>query len=477
MTPVRPVALIGAFILCACADPTVPTPTLTRQGGTAFVEGDQQFIIVGQNGVLPAGLAERIADAGGTLAWSIDDLGAAVATSSNPGFAAAVTGLPGLTSVTPDQVLEFTLPRIHESDLAALSHEVGAHEPFRAAEWHLDAVHAPAAWAAGYTGVGARVAVVDGGLFVNHPDLVGQIDIPRSRSFTTGGFNTDLGTFWHGTHVAGIIAANDNNTGVVGIAPGAKLIGVKVLHGGTGNFGALLSAVDYASRSIAAGGAGAHVINMSLGSYTVKNGPANAHFVNLVDKTLQLARKRGVLVIAAAGNDAVDLDHPFRSESPIPGVEVLPANVLSYPAESRSVINVSATAPIGFWNGGGLDFPASYTNFGQSAITLAAPGGDFMLPGNAPCTVPNVGTVPCWVLDGVFSTTRTGWAWSTGTSMAAPAVAAVAALVIDKNDGPMDPVKLEGILRKTADDLGKSGKDDFYGHGRVNAARAVGAQP
>jgi subtilisin family serine protease len=76
------------------------------------------------------------------------------------------------------------------------------------------------------------------------------------------------------------------------------------------------------------------------------------------------------------------------------------------------------------------------------------------------------------VFDMVISTSRGGWTWAAGTSQAAPAVAGVAALVVGKY-GPMSPSKLEAILRKSADDLGKPGNDDFYGRGRVNALKAV----
>jgi subtilisin family serine protease len=146
---------------------------------------------------------------------------------------------------------------------------------------------------------------------------------------------------------------------------------------------------------------------------------------------------------------------------------------------------VSALGPMGFYVAGSntsVDRPASYSNFGQSSISLAAPGGDFALPGNAVCSVPRIptGTLAqvCWAMDMVMSTARgTGasvstYAWSAGTSMASPAVAGVAALIVGKY-GPMDPAQLEAKLKSSSDDLGKPGRDDAYGHGRVNAYRAV----
>src|SRR5690606_10060223 len=117
-----------------------------------------------------------------------------------------------------------------------------ASETFGSIQWNIHAVEAPVAWDAGFTGNGVRVAVLDGGVNNNHVDLAGQVDEARSRSFATGdacaaAYNCDTGTFWHGTHVSGIIAAKANSIGTVGIAPEATIIGVKSLHGGTGSFG------------------------------------------------------------------------------------------------------------------------------------------------------------------------------------------------------------------------------------------------
>jgi subtilisin family serine protease len=88
-------------------------------------------------------------------------------------------------------------------------------------------------------------------------------------------------------------------------------------------------------------------------------------------------------------------------------------------------------------------------------------------------------TTACWVFDMVMApcrgTSNGNYCWAAGTSMASPAVAGVAALIIGRY-GRMDPAQLEARLRQSADDLGKPGNDDFYGRGRVNAARAVGLE-
>jgi subtilisin family serine protease len=150
---------------------------------------------------------------------------------------------------------------------------------------------------------------------------------------------------------------------------------------------------------------------------------------------------------------------------------------------SVGVVAISALAPEGFalnfTNNAGVpnyDELASYSNFGSSLISFGGPGGDARLPGEAVCTMPLPGfgsiTNVCWVFDLVLSTSRAGYSWAGGTSMAAPAAAGVAALIVGKY-GTMSPAQLEARLRSSADDLGKPGQDDVYGRGRINAFRAV----
>ena len=252
------------------------------------------------------------------------------------------------------------------------------------------------------------------------------------------------------------------------------IIGVKVLHDGSGDFSWVIQGILYASTPIAEGGAGADIINMSLGAFFPKGGgnTGAGPLIAALNKAVNYAGQR-TLVVSAAGNDYADLDHS--------------GSYVSVPAQSGSGIAVSATGPMGYAVGypnGATDFrrPASYTNYGNSLVWLAAPGGDFVLPGNDPCTVPRVPsgnvTVPCWVFDMVMSPVRgsgasiSTYSWAAGTSMAAPAVAAVAALAKERFPG-MTVGDLKTWLAKTADDEGKIGHDPYYGRGFVNARRAV----
>jgi subtilisin family serine protease len=414
-----------------------------------------------------------VQNAGGTVRFSSQKGGIAVVSSANPTFLSQVLASGAIAGGAADEVVQWQSP-VHEVMMEEQAVTPGD-ETFINAQWNVRAMECPAAWAAGYTGQGVRVAVIDGGIWDTHIDLVGQVDVARSASFVPGfAFNQDVGTFWHGTHVAGIVAAKDNAIGTIGVAPGATIIGVKALHNGSGSFGAVISAILYASTPISEGGAGADIINMSLGAVFPKGaGPGTGQLIGALNRAVNYAGGNNVLVISAAGNEGIDLDHS--------------GSYTSVPAMSGGGIAVSATGPEGFAVGypnGATNFraPASYTNYGHSIINVAAPGGDFRLPGNAVCSLPRVpsGTIVtnCWVFDMVLSTSRgsgastTSYTWAAGTSMAAPAAAGVAALIKQRFPG-ISVGALKSKLASSADDEGDKGSDAFYGRGFVNARRAV----
>ena len=429
-----------------------------------------------------ASQANAVARAGGTVSYSNADSGIAVVQSDNPNFLASALGGGAITSGAADIVVQWTEPQpaVDFQGEAAVSLGTAVYSPI---QWHLKSVEAPAAWAAGYTGAGVRVAVIDGGIYAAHPDLAGTVDVAASRSFVPAAsatdtcrpaFNCDTGTFWHGTHVAGIIAAHGN---VLGIAPGATIIGVKALHNGSGSFGSIISALLYASTD-----ARADIINMSLGAEFARHEDGAAELRSALNRAVNFATAHGSLVVVSAGNSGIDFDHPASFACDAQGTPC-PADYTVTPAESGNAIAISATGPYDFAHGA-TDFrrPASYSNYGSSLVWLAAPGGDAALPGNAVCVLPLLPPYAirqlCWVFDMVFSTARGstaagGYSWAAGTSMAAPAASAVAALIKQKNPAA-GPAQLKAGLAQSADDEGKVGHDDFYGGGFVNARRAVG---
>jgi subtilisin family serine protease len=515
------ILVTGAIVAAACVydAPVTPADHTPSMQLTATRRQAKAYIIDFTGNALPANLAAQVARAGGVLTTSIEEIGIAVATSADPNFATRAVAIRGVFSVLPDPVVQWVEPErvvaagevdVAEAGPVEPTATFGTGETFRRAQWVPDAMSAPEAWDLGARGAGVRVAILDGGIRDTHLDIAPNLDVARSRSFvpdTAPGtfvpFNFDqradsLGcrlndTFWHGTHVAGIVAApggpGNSNIGTVGIAPSATLIGVKVVHCGSGAFSWILNAIVYAATPISEGGAGADIINMSLGAdfehqatdtagkvirdtltgKVIHTARGAAQVQRAIGKATSYADQRGVTVIAALGNSATNLDETN--------------DLMFLPAMAPHVIAVSATGPVGFANGAtNFDRPASYTNFGQSAVNFAAGGGDFALPGNAICVLPRnpAGSIVqfCWVLDMVMApcrgsgTSNGSYCWAAGTSMASPAVAGVAALIIGKF-GRIGPAAVAARLRASADDLGKPGNDDFYGGGRVNALRAI----
>ncbi|KAG2489660.1 hypothetical protein HYH03_011937 [Edaphochlamys debaryana] len=282
-------------------------------------------------------------------------------------------------------------------------------------QWAPRSIGAPAAWAKGINGKGVRVAVVDG-------------------SFANITFETDTDEP-HGLWVSGIIGAEANNgRSVVGVAYGSTLIGVQVFDERTAPDSTIIQGILYAAERKDKGGAGADIINLSLGSYLDRSdlrqnkttGEDRENVMMMFNKALAFANKNGVLVVASAGNDVID----FNSQK---------SNFTS-PCESANVICVAANAPVGICPGpcedndviclapNGLDFAganysrlASYSNYGR-AVDVTAPGGDF-------ANAPN----PCFFDDFIATTTDSGFTlWASGTSFSAPHVSALAALYIQK---------------------------------------------
>lgn len=463
----RKALLVAGFVVTA-----ILTAGFIFRPGPVGAQSVQTYVLTtaGEWGVVQDA---AVASAGGMVSFSHGRTGIGIVTSGAPNFLKRAMSTGAFDRGAKDLSVVWQ-PPTREGGMIEAAVTPGD-ETFINLQWNIKALETEAAWAAGFTGLGSRVAVLDGGIYTSHIDLAGQVDIAASRSFVPGqSFDSDTGTFWHGTHVAGIIAAKDNGIGTIGIAPGATIIGVKVLHSGSGAFSWVISGLLYASTPLSEGGAGADIINMSLGA-TFPRGGGNigaGPLIAALNKAVNYAGEHA-LVVSSAGNDGMDLDHS--------------GSWITVPAMSGSGIAISATGPLGFavnYPNGATNFrrPASYTNYGNSLVWLAAPGGDFAYPGNELCTLPRVPagsvTTACWVFDMVISSSRgsgasiSSYSWAAGTSMAAPAVSAVGALV--KQRFPWFTVgDIKTWLAKTSDDEGKVGHDPFYGRGFVNARRAV----
>lgn len=273
-------------------------------------------------------------------------------------------------------------------------------------QWYLSKIQLPQAWDQTKGSANLTVAVIDDGVDQNQPELKGRIVYPYNAVTGSNAYIPHN----HATHVAGIIAAAMDNTGITGIAPNVKIMPINVFNGEDADADVVAKAIKYAVDHHA------DVINLSLGS---------SDYSNLMDYYAQYAKSKGVVLVAAAGN--------YLSNIPV------------YPAALPAVIGVSATDQD--------DQFAVFSNYG-SDIDLSAPGLD------------------------IYSTAvnGNGYVLMSGTSMAAPIVSGVAALIRSKNP-LLSPEQVEAILKKSAHDLGKKGWDPYYGYGRVDAYKAVASTP
>ncbi|AZV45297.1 hypothetical protein BAOM_4719 [Peribacillus asahii] len=302
-----------------------------------------------------------------------------------------------------------TLSAFQQVELVDRNYEVTPNhtpsDPYYSKQWHLKKINMPKAWNVTFGSPDIKVAVIDAGVQTSHPDLKAHIIAPYNA--LTGGKSIPASA--HGTHVAGIIAASMNKTGITGIAPKVKIIPINVFEGEEADIYTVVDGIDYAVQ------AGADIINLSL---------TTEDYTDVLDYAVQEAYKKGVIVVAAAGNDNTSR--------------------LQYPASHKHVIAVSATTQ--------KDTRAAFSNFG-SYIDLAAPGVD------------------------IYSTVPKGrYAKDSGTSMAAPTVSGACALILSKNPF-LTPTEVENILKKSSVDLGAKGRDKYYGYGRINAYAALKQTP
>jgi serine protease len=364
------------------------------------------------------------------------------------GKAAMLRHRPGVLSATPNYIARASfVPNDPGRDVKAGG--------WQATQWNFAGpfgINAPGAWdnlalAGRPGGAGATVAVLDTGVaysdrgrFTRSPDLR-TTRFLRGYDFVDGDrYPNDLNG--HGTHVASTIAENiDNGIGVTGVAYGATVMPVRVLDRyGEGDSAAIARGIRFAARH------GADVINLSFEF----DSSIRAGQIPAILDALRFARRRGVLVVGASGNSA--------------------ARTVAYPARAQYVLSVGATTEHGC--------VAEYSNRGAS-LDVVAPGGG---PDAAIAGDPNCRPLEAPGRDIVQMTFRPSApqvfelpGGFTGTSMAAPHVSAVAALVIASGvvGSAPSPAVVEARLKGTARDLGTPGPDHRYGAGLIDAAAAT----
>ena len=320
-------------------------------------------------------------------------------------------------------------------------------DPLAHRQWYAAANRSYDAWGAPPPLAAVRVAVIDSGVDLGHPDL--ERRIVASKSFVGG---TAQDTRGHGTIVAGIIAAElDNATGIAGLAPAAELIVAKVVSpGGTIAVEAEAKAIRWAVDG------GARVINVSLGGLRDPRNPSRDTYSRLEEEAIRYAVRRGAVVVAAVGN----ADQAPRS----------PWSFASYPAALPHVLGVSAITRSGA--------SPNFSNRDAVYNDVAAPGEDIL------STFPRSLTAdrPACTEQGYTPCASDEFRPPDGTSFAAPQVSAVAANLLGARP-LLRPEQVTAIIERTAADASAAtgcrpcvlGRDPLSGWGALDATAAVGA--
>jgi subtilisin family serine protease len=475
-------ALLVAGTLAGCADVAGPAATATpRSPAQSLAAGNGQHVVVFKGNGIPAGFAAEVAARGGTVTYAHAGVGFATVSGLGDAAASQVGGLGGVSVVQADEVFQLESPVAAAEagfDLAAQSQADPATAARYAFQWNMRLINADDAWAAGKLGSpDVTVAILDSGLDYDAPDLNGLVDLSRSASFVPSD-DAITATYFpdrhpindyngHGTNVATQVSSKA--VALAGVTSRTTLIGVKVLGANNrGSLAGVLAGITFAADQ------GADVANVSLGGSFVKAG--NGAFVGLINRTLAYANRQGMLIVVSAGNGSVDLDHDGNSAVQYCG--------------APHVVCVSSVGPATALLD--QDAPAFYTDFGRSAISVAAPGGNADQAGGFPLSPRPWGNdFASWVWSlcakyRIAGFTATGAPVLTpctagnrlygllGTSQATPHASGLAALLIAEHGYSKQPSAVKHAIEKSALDLGPAGTDPYYGRGRIDVARALG---
>jgi subtilisin family serine protease len=448
--------------------------------GTA---GAANYLVLYKATDVPPDAAGQVMFAGGELVASYEQIGVAVARSESPDFRGNLLRDRRIENVAPTAGYGVQLESVdsHEPEPEMPNAPASDTDTFSQQQWDMRQIHTPEAHA--ITG-GSRAVLagdIDTGADFTHPDLAPNIDFGNSVS-CEGGVPNQAPAAWrddagHGTHTAGTIAAPANGIGIVGVAPNVRLgiIDVSTPQG-------LFFPEAVVCGFMWAGDHGFDVTNNSYFAdpfqFNCHNDPVTQAIFKAEHRAIRYAMNKGVTVVASAGNSNFDLTrHPPEGNQ-----------CVRIPSEIEGVITVTAN--------GNLGRKSFYSNYGSAVVNVVAPGGDSRQltpqapngrvlstwPSYRPCTLrmeepPEDPSEP-----------TTLYCYQQGTSMAAPHATGVAALIISRygdlrtpQNGKMRPQQVQAYLEHSADPqpcdepncYGGSGYNAYYGHGQVNALRAV----
>jgi subtilisin family serine protease len=398
--------------------------------------------------------------AGGTVTRDLSrQIGLLVVHAPQASFADALAASPLVESVGADFSWQ------------GVPHGVGGPEqtsdPMEALQWDMQMMRVPQAHDVQAGDRQVDVGILDTGIDGNHPDFVldgrgTNVDCARGHNSVefiptgpgVGTPNPCVDNAFHGTHVAGTVAAQANGIGVVGVAPNVTLVPVKVCD--TSGFCYASGVVDGITY---AGDEKLDVINMSFfvdddefqqsTEFKCNSDPVQRTFRRAVERAIAYAIKKGVTPVAALGNSDEDLVHPSAADGNDCDV---------VPAETKGVIGVASL--------GARSEKASYSNWGFGPTDVAAPGGNGT---TGDCQTTILSTLP-----------GATYGCIQGTSMASPHAAGLAALIESQygklgsgGDVVLSRDRVADIMFGTAIDIGLRGYDECFGHGRIDALRAV----
>ena len=492
---------LGCAVLSACSETPVATaPDLTPAQAVSADNGAGRYLVVFRSAnSVPSTFNADIEKLGGKVDGVMKNIGAAVVSNISGTSAAKLGSISGVQSVDVDQRFS-TKPRrttITGIDATLLDVDVASPDAphtatfYSVLQWNMQVINAKPAWVAGKVGSpSVKIGIIDTGIDEGHPDiaarrnidLLGRVDRNLSRSFMPVedtvvqrlfpgvALYTDLDG--HGTNVAS--QASSNSFNFAGVTSKTTLVALKactILPPAPGeapgycSTSAVFQAIDYAIEN------GIDVINMSLGGGFMKRDCQGC--TSIFNRVIGTAARSGITIVVAAGNEETDLDHDknfYSTYCSTPGLICVAATgaISSGPTQEGPFVSPDA--------------PAIYSNYGRSAINVAAPGGNYSL--NAAGTA-IVGISYVWSLcprrtaatfdEAAGFSKAVGpcsiWGY-VGTSQASPHVAGLAALLVEKYG--RNPNQIRNAIEKSADQLGKSGNDPRYGKGRINVARALG---
>jgi subtilisin family serine protease len=445
-----------------------------------------------------ASVEKAITAAGGTVVIAYEKIGVIVVHSANPDFGKQIRAVRGVQSAGATRTAPLTAAgttdegaaqMLSAAEAAKVSRTAAAgEEPLEADQWDLRAIGADKAARINPGSKSVTVAVIDVGVDDTHPDIAPNFSPSQSANCVGGKPDTTYGSWrpvdadhYHGTHVAGEIAAARNGIGVAGVAPGVKVSGITVAEPDASQ---LFYPESVVCAFVFAADHGVEITNNSYyvdpWLYNCLDDPDQKAIVDAVNRAQLYAQKKGTLNVAAAGNSNDDLDSNALEDASSPDDStavprtVDPHKCFDVPTQLPGVVTVASTGVTGA--------KSYFSSYGKGVIDVAAPGGDkYQIPDTPSKNGRILSTMP-----------NNQYGFLQGTSMATPHVAGVAALLKSKYPWA-SPAQLQALLKAEADNPGcptapydgdgdgvvdatcVGGKhvNGFYGAGIVNALRAI----